>query len=108
VGACKRKIYNAEPSGAWGDATKQFRTPAALAQRREQEGVPVFTARKYLRWAEEAEVYATRIEDIWAKELWRQIASAYRELAQKKLTQAANCVEQIEYDSGAGNGRSIG
>jgi hypothetical protein len=76
--------------------------------RRERQGIILFTADKYLRWSEEAEIHAAGIGDIWAKGLWREIASAYRELAQTELERATNGTEKIEIDSGARNGRSIG
>ena len=77
-------------------------------QRCERQGIFLFTADKYLRWAAEAEIHAAGIGNMWAKDLWRQIASAYRELAQTELERATNGTEKIEIDSGARNGRSIG
>ena len=45
--------------------------------------------------AEEAEIRAAGIADIWLKVQWQSIAVAYRELAQKNFV-PTNTAEQIE------------
>jgi hypothetical protein len=45
--------------------------------------------------AEDAEVHAAGVADLWVKEQWQHIAAAYRELAQTNFA-PTNAAEQID------------